>query len=183
MSSRNESGQGLVEVLVVLAVATVVMVALIIVIVVGLKNAQFAQNQALATKYAQEAIEQVKVIRDRNSGVSFIPEKAEFGDLWEIYMIGENACADALGFPSACYFTLGGGPSLNITTYGSSQSVGDGFLRQVIFEDKNSVLPPNYTTEKWITVKVIWKDSSGSHESNLQTILTNYGLQVPTPTP
>jgi len=169
----DSTGQSLVEVLVVLALSTVVMVALIIVIVVGLKNAQFAQNQARATKYAQEAIEQVKVIRDRNGRVNFIPEKAEFKDLWEIYMVGENSCADALGSPAGCYFTLGDGPSLDVTTYGSSQNVGEGFLRQVIFEDKNSLLPPNYKTEKWVTTKVIWKDSSGSHESNLQTILTN----------
>ena len=45
----DSTGQSLVEVLVVLALSTVVMVALIIVIVVGLKNAQFAQNQARET--------------------------------------------------------------------------------------------------------------------------------------
>lgn len=172
-SQTKEVGQSLIEVLVVLAVATVVMVALVIVIVVGLKNAQFAQSQAQATKYAQEAIEQVKAIRDRNGRVNFVPEKTEFRDLWEIYMAGESSCADALGSPAGCYFTLGAGPSLDVTTYGSSQNIGEGFLRQIVFEDKGSLLPPNYKTEKWVTVKVIWKDSSGSHESNLQTIFTN----------
>lgn len=174
MSRRiSESGQSLVEVLVVLAVATVVMVALVIVIVVGLRNAQFAQNQARATKYAQEAIEQVKAVRDRNGRVNFIPQKNVFADLWEIYMVAENSCADALGVPSGCYFTLGDGPSLDITAYGGSQSVGENFLRQIVFEDEGNILPPNYKTEKRVTVKVIWKDSSGSHESNLQTLLTN----------
>lgn len=172
-SPTEESGQSLVEVLVVLALSMVVMVALIIVIVVGLKNAQFAQNQARATKYAQEAVEQIKTIRDRNGRVNFIPEKTEFRDLWGIYMTGENSCADALGSPAGCYFTLGNDSSLDVTTYGGSQSVGEGFSRQIIFEDKGSIIPPNYKTEKWVKVLVIWKDSSGSHESNLQTILTN----------
>ncbi len=169
----DSRGQSLVEVLVVLSVATIVMVALIIIIIVGLRNAQFAQNQAKSTKYAQEAIEQVKSIRDRNGTIRFA-EKTNFAELWDVYMNGDSSCADSLGEAVGCYFILESGPSLVSTTFGTSKDLGDGFSRQIIFEDKNNLTPPHYQTEKWVNVKVFWTDSSGMHESNLQTIVTNY---------
>lgn len=47
--------------------------------------------------------------------------------------------------------------------------IGDGFKRQIIFEDKS---PLNSTKEKRITVNIFWTDSTGEHNANVQTILS-----------
>lgn len=67
---KNENGQSLIEVLVALAVMVIVILALVRVTTVSIRNATFAKNRALATKYAQEWIEETRKSRDNNS-VSF----------------------------------------------------------------------------------------------------------------
>lgn len=62
-----EEGQSLIEVIVALAVAVLVILALVRVTVTSIRNSGFARNRALATRYAQEAIEKVRAFRDQNS--------------------------------------------------------------------------------------------------------------------
>lgn len=69
--NQSESGHTLAEVVVALGVTAIVVVALIIITLLSLKDAQYAQNQSKASKLAQEAVEQVKSIRDRNGMVTF----------------------------------------------------------------------------------------------------------------
>jgi len=61
---KQETGQSLIEVLAALAVVIIVILALIAVVTTSIRNATFAKNQSLATQYAQEAIEKVRVFRD-----------------------------------------------------------------------------------------------------------------------
>ncbi|HUS59771.1 MAG TPA: prepilin-type N-terminal cleavage/methylation domain-containing protein [Nevskiaceae bacterium] len=61
---RREKGQSLIEVLVALAVMAIVILALVRVTTVSIRNATFAKNRALATKYAQEGMEKVRAYRD-----------------------------------------------------------------------------------------------------------------------
>lgn len=63
---ENSSGQSLLEVVVALGVTTLVLTALVSVVTVAVRNARFAKNQSLATKYAQEGIEAARTIRDRD---------------------------------------------------------------------------------------------------------------------
>jgi len=67
----SSKGQTLVEVLLAVGVATLVRIGLTGAVTVSLRNAQFARNQALATKYAQEGIEKVRAYRDQNDWQSF----------------------------------------------------------------------------------------------------------------
>ena len=68
---KKASGQSLVEMVVAIAVVLIVIVALVAVTTVSVRNASFSRNQALATKYAQEAIEKVRAYREQNTWDSF----------------------------------------------------------------------------------------------------------------
>ncbi len=65
----KQKGQTLIEVLVAAAVGILVIVGLVGVTVTSIKNAQFAKNQATATKYAQQEMENVRLERDRTWSV------------------------------------------------------------------------------------------------------------------
>ena len=58
-------GQSLVEVVVAVMILTLVLTALVFATTVAIRNAKFAQNQARATKYAQEGMEKVRAYRDQ----------------------------------------------------------------------------------------------------------------------
>lgn len=68
---KNQSGQTLVEMVVAIGVLVIVVVALLSVTTVSIRNASFSRDQALATKYAQEAVETVRSYRDQNSWSDF----------------------------------------------------------------------------------------------------------------
>lgn len=164
----KQSGQSLIEVIVVLSVATIVITTLLITIVNSLRNAQFATLQTRSTKYAQDSLEKVREIRDRNGLTTFSYSggtTTTFSQLWNIPM--STNCSNA-----KCRFKI---DSTNlrlvqITQDSEREALGDGLLREVIFED--TATGSLYLKEKKITVKVVWSDTSGTHESNLQTILT-----------
>lgn len=67
----EEKGQSLVEMIVAIAVMMVVVVSLISVATTSLRNASFSRDQSLATKYAQDAIENVRAYRDQNPWRTF----------------------------------------------------------------------------------------------------------------
>ena len=60
------AGQTLVETVIASGIAVMVLVTLVAGVTVSLRNVQFARNKAQATKYAQEASEAVRSIRDRD---------------------------------------------------------------------------------------------------------------------
>lgn len=202
-SNKSVSGQSLMEITVVLGITVVVAVALVIVVVTSLRNAQFAQNQAKATKYAQQALDQIKALRDRDQGfnvvfatnnaaTSAIPqcdtafcdplhpgENCKFKSLWSCHLTQispyTSPCTVSPTAPpiSGCYFKLStDGKTLQEPNMPNNlkEDLKDGLFREIKITD----LATSSATEKTVTVKVSWSDASGSHESNLETILTNY---------
>lgn len=90
----KEKGQSLVEVIVALAIALLVILALVRVTVISMRNASFARNQALATQYAQEAMEWIRSQRDE-----------DWGNLAE----GTYCLSDSLSWSTgSCSYTLEG---------------------------------------------------------------------------
>ncbi len=161
---RNSLGQTLLEVMVVIAVSIVVVAALVFATIASLRNAQFSNNEARATSLAQEGLEKVRSIRDRNAAGSVvytngIVTTSKFSDLYSYSF----ECAVAL---NNCYFTFNasgnliGGNSLSI------ENLGSGFTRQIQIED-GSVS----NSEKKVTSVVTWSDYSGPHSSRLSTLL------------
>ncbi len=60
------AGQTLIEVVIAMGISVLILVTLVSGVTVSLRNIQFANNKAQATKYAQEAFEAVRSIRDRD---------------------------------------------------------------------------------------------------------------------
>jgi len=71
MKGSSNKGQALVEVLLAIFVATMVLVGLISATTIALRNSQQAKNQALATQYAQEAMEKIRASRDQREWDDF----------------------------------------------------------------------------------------------------------------
>lgn len=191
----RESGQSLIEVVITLTITVVVLGALVITVLTSMRNAQFAQNQARATKYAQEAIDQIRSIRDRNGLITFastsnptcciplpLPNPAkscrfsnpvDTASVWRCNLSPTDPCT-VNGGSSRCYLKISDTKvSLNEVDSNIGDSVYESlengvFLRQIIMENGSSAL------EKKVTVKVLWRDASGDHESFLQTYLTRY---------
>lgn len=163
--SSNMKGQSLVEVVVASAVGILVVSALVFAAIFSLRNANFAKNQAQATKLAQEGMEKVRSNRDRDGVVIFTHDlgtTAKFSDLWSVRLY------DSCILP--CYFTFKPPPLSNdlnggvITSY---ETLPNGMLRQVQMADDVNF----FDKEKTISVVVKWVDFAGAHESRLKTIL------------
>lgn len=160
--SDKEDGQTLIELIVVIAVSTVVVGALVFSTISSLRNSEFAKHQAQATKLAQEGIEKMRTLRDRDmmNSISYNDGShtaSKFSDFWSINLV----C------PTNCYFyfnasgVLIGGTAVNFETI----SAGN-FTRQFQIEDYT-----DGTQQKKITSVVQWNDFSGNHQSKLITIL------------
>src|SRR5258708_4225759 len=63
-------GQSLLEVVVLIGLALVIVTGLTVVTINGLKNTQFSQNQAQATRFAQDAVDCVRSIKDTNKPIT-----------------------------------------------------------------------------------------------------------------
>lgn len=159
---RSEAGQSLIEVIVAMTVGILVVTALTFATIFSLRNASFAKNSAQATKFAQEGIERVRTLRDRDGAVSYIISASEsttkFSDLWPI----------SFSCPSNCYFYFfPAGPS-GVLTGGNNVTFESvpltNFKRQ--FQIEGAAVD-----QKKFTVIVQWTDFAGPHESKLTTIL------------
>lgn len=187
MPTHSNTGQSLVELVVVVAVIIIVLGAVVFATIASIRNASFAKLQAQATKYAQEGLERVRTGRDRNpSNVisnftlnSATVESWQDPDLW--FQINGNCGNTALTPPTYCFFKL-------ISSSGAIQNIGVGsnvpslaeiipntpFRRVIILSDSSASCATGvacYTVEKIVTVQVSWTDFSGNHESRITTIL------------
>lgn len=172
------SGQSLLEVTISIGIAVIVITALAIVSISGLKNAQFSQNQATATKLAQEWIDKVRTIRDRDGMVCNPGVYYHWNALWTT-SCGSAAGASCYTFQvkdtsPACSGTPAGyssvAPWLNLQAAGATtpDPTYPQFQKQLFIEDYLAGDP----TQKKVTVTVSWTDFSGTHQSQLVTILT-----------
>ncbi len=195
-SLKPQSGQTLIEVLMVLVVGSIMLTGLSLMVISSLRNAQFAQDQVKATKYAQEAIDQIRAIRDGNQdgsvqmldgSVTSFGGSGTGNGAWDVQFSSAGACNDGKAIVSTYnntgrYFTIvsgsdPSGPSTILQEKQCGQEEIDlpdnGFSRQVFITDKPAGSPNgDYTTEKDIVVEVSWTDAAGRHSSNLETILT-----------
>lgn len=164
------------EAVIAIAVAVIIAGALVFATIATLRNAQFAKNQTQATRLAQEAIEKVRDIRDRN-------EKGEtlyllddsplvyteyFSELWDIPLRCNTPSPN-------CFFIfyifddkyhLGSAISIDLF-----EQAGN-FKRQIMIED---ACPGGICfgdkLEMRVTAIVVWTDFAGSHQSKISTIL------------
>lgn len=166
-----EKGQNLLELTIGLGLIAVVVAAVAISNLNGLKNSQFSQNQLQATKLAQEGIDIIRTIKERdytvcNSG----PVKKKWSDMWSTDCPTTSVCLKGLKLSSGtCSSTndtsdpywLNSSPVYDLITNNSLT-----FKREIKIENYGTL------TQKQITVSVTWTDISGMHESKVSTILT-----------
>ena len=174
---QSQSGQTLIELIVVIAVSVIVVGALVFAIIASLRNAQFSKNQSQATKLAQEGIEKVRSIRDRDGDIyttitypqsSPTRNISKFSELYTVN-ISHNICNTVNG-DGPCYFYFTDTGVLNQGAVTNTEAI-ENFNRQLLLSDVNTGTPPSYQVIKTVTVVVNWTDFSGPHESRLTTIL------------
>lgn len=178
VDGRHQQGQSLMELIVVIAVIVFVVGALTFATIASLRNAVFAQNQAQATKLAQEGLERVRVGRDRNEEISTLPDVSDCPnvDSWNggtAYPIWSCKIYNTCGTGGDCYFNVSSSGALNYLTSSTTfptagtESIPPMFNRAIMISDDSTT----YSSQKTVTAIVIWRDVSGSHESRLTTIL------------
>ena len=161
----NSKGQTLIELVIVVAVIVLVVGALVFATISSIRNATLAKNQSQATKLAQEGLEKVRSLRNRNEDgkVDYLNGNTH------IYKFSEllRSDSEAISFncSSNCYFR-----------FSSDRLIGVGptvfedispFQRQIWIEDEVAA----NSGQKRVTSYVKWTDFAGEHESRLTTIL------------
>lgn len=167
---KSESGQSLLEITVALSVAAIAIGALTITTLIGLKNSQFSQNQVQATKYGQEELEIIRSMRDRNICIQAGPTQYYWNDsdltktptLWGTIFDSQTFYLVSNPSPDACQLT------------DVLPSPGTGELALANKFKRTASIINISSDQKKFTVYVAWSDSSGTHQSNLETILSNY---------
>lgn len=171
LNLKNQKGVNLIEIVVMMGVLMTVLSAVVVVTLNGLKNSQFAKNQLLATKLAQEGLDKVKLAKNKNCPVNVTtPSSVSYiwygtGTLiWTATMNNSTPRTykvDNLDQPSGCTLTQSDSDTSLSTPFSST------FKRVITIEDGN---PP---TLKKVTSEVSWVDLSGTHSSRLVTILSD----------
>lgn len=170
---KNEKGQSLIEVLVVGIVSAIMILALIMIILNSLKNAQFAQNQTQATKLAQDTIDKIRILRDKNSSLA-ISGTYCFNAIWPTVTTDPLYC----GTNKYCYFKSPSDTSIDFvgtdfyppgTPTLVTEDLPGGFSRQIRVSQTDTTYPNTFVN---LIVTINWSDSSGAHSSQLETIIT-----------
>lgn len=138
-------GSSMFEVVLALGVMTIIVVGVIILTLFSVRNASFARDKNLASKYAQEAIEWLRGQRDQNiSNFLIIAQSPEY-------------CLDQLSFN-------------NVGSCDQTEFIqGTKFVRSLTFE-KSLSMGKNIVNAKII---VSWEDSQGYHEARSTTDFTD----------
>lgn len=172
----NNKGQTLIELVVGLGLLAVTITILSVATITGLQNSQFSKNQAQATKLAQEGMEKVRSIRERNYTVCGPSPVKDWNSIYSTAM----ACQPN---PASCSYVLatlsdpireGCTPSefwlnnVNSTQPEEIMTGGVSFNRLIIIKDYGT---PSVLTQKEVTVTVSWTDLSGTHSSKLVTVM------------
>lgn len=176
---KNQRGQNILELVVGLGLIAVVAVAISVMTVNSLRNSQFSKNQNQATKLAQELIEKVRTVKESNFGLCTQAQVAAgsscstWEEIWgnQFGTIAANCITN-----QSCTYVVGGTCNTSYTGVAESKpfclrhsatalDLGDGFTGQVFIEDEQA-------NQKRVTVRVSWTDSSGTHTSELITVLS-----------
>lgn len=177
-----ENGQSLVEVLVGLATASIIVGAITVATLSSLNNATYSKNQNLATQYAQQGVEIVRSLRDR--------DYASFKNLVATssattYCLAKSCTA--IDPPSGSQSDPCGPMYLQC-----QQNVGgenaDTFVRQVVVNPLASDCADtaqSQTQATGVTVTVSWYDGKCPttnifcHTVSLSTCLSTYNVITP----
>lgn len=180
----QQKGQTLIELVVSIAIVLIIITGVTILTIQGIQNSQFSRNQVQATKLAQEGIEKMRTIRDNKftvCGDSVGANVVKTNGLWSTNCGSGNACrylisqtAGLCGTPGVATTTLWINYTASTTQTENITLSGVVFKRIVTVTDGQNLAGTfSPTSVKDVTVTVTWTDSSGTHNSNVSTSLTN----------
>lgn len=165
-SFNNSLGQSLLEITIMLGVAIVIITGLTVVTINGLKNSQFAQNQVQATKLAQEGLESVKLVKNRNCKVNLSGASTDY--YWS--NVPDTQLIWGASIESAKTFVAD-------TSNCSLAQNNDARVEQLLngrFQRSITLIKSADNQSITVTVVTSWTDISGTHQSKLATILAKY---------
>ena len=162
---NSQTGQALLEITIASGLAVLVISAITVTTIVGLRNSQFAQHQVQATKFAQEGLELVRTIKNRNCPINASNGVAYYWTdnlslIWGNQ--GDITIQNDIYMPAlspTCH--------LQSTTVPNTETLNTRFKRVI----QLSPLVPVDNTKIKVTSIVTWTDYSGSHQSELVTVL------------
>ena len=162
VSLKRRRGQTLLEMVIAFLVATLVVIALVTVTIRAIRNAQIAKNRTEAARYAQEAIERVRVVRDQQGW-----------GLFSSYNVSP---------PGNCYKAIRNVVFTDIFMLGNvGCGVGEplGRFKRIIYltaDSDDPGTPELNEAETGRNVKVVisWSDASGAQTTTLDTKLTKW---------
>lgn len=170
-ATSDQTGQSLLEITISIGIAIVVVAAVTITTINGLKNSQFSQNQVQATKLAQQGLENIKAIKHRNCPVKLLPDPLNPANhrYWTTDTGQTLIWNDSdFAFPNDNRtFRLSLSPC-EMVEDSTVQQLGTIFSRTIKINNGDGA------NQKKVTSRVNWSDFSGTHQSELITILTNY---------
>ncbi len=141
-------GNSLIEVVVAAAIVALILVGLVNVTTTNLSNSQYSRNKTLATKYADEALEWIRIQRD------------------------------ALGWDALSYFASASPPDycMNtlVWTYGGLCDNTDARIDELFHRDVNLYLDPLETGKITVTVKVSWVQGALNPNVTVKSIVTSH---------
>lgn len=144
----RKNGQSLIEVVAAMAIAVLIITGLVFTAGEAIKNAQFSKNQALATKYAEEGMDWVRSQRDRATVWADF-----FAHVPSTVNTSNTFCLNSLSWTSG--------------SCGASYTLGNLFKREAILTNRAA-------DKVEVQITVAWIDSSGSHQSQLTSFLSNW---------
>ncbi len=179
----NEFGQSILEVAVSLGLIMVIVTILTVTTINGLKNSQFAKNQILASSYAEQAIELVKSVRQRDCPVTITD--TSLGTNRDYYwsdrsnghtIIWEYVTSNPLPEGNTYAFTINTGTGVNCkalqnNTTAGGETLNTVFNRKIKLERLDTSVNRNVIR---VTATVNWSDYSGNHTVENVSIITNY---------
>jgi len=177
LKQKNKKAFTLVETLIAIAILVTTIVAPLTIAANSLFQARYSRDQVVATYLAQEAIEMIRYIRDRNmmkalgspqaDWLEFIPRDKWFSPDWTTAQKGNLQLCPNVNDPESCpYLSYNGAYSLNPTAASSH------FKRAV----KISV-DPNFPDEIVVESRVFWTSGvSGERSIGVRTHLYNWAV-------
>jgi type II secretory pathway pseudopilin PulG len=163
-----QKGQTLIEVVIALSAIAIVISAITVAVISSLSNAQFAKDQNLATQYAQQGTELVRVMRNDNYGL--------FKDLNGTYCLAKSCT------------TLSNDQTDNSCGPKQGQTCGqntDIYVREITIQQPSATQAGCNKYSYLINVTVSWTDHSCvstsnpfCHNVNLVSCLSDSGIII-----
>lgn len=169
----NERGQSLLEIAVSLGLVALIITILTITTLNGLRNSQFAKNQVLASSYAQQGVELIKVMRQKDCVIKLTNTTQTYkwfddnGDPLLVWTSTDPAFSPT--DQNNNYF-IANTSSTNCELV--QNNLGE-LLEDGLFSRRTKLEIVSAGVMR-VTVIVNWTDFSGQHEAKNVSLVTNY---------